>query len=590
MYQITLLLQSTTYVKTNIKQYMTWKTTLSILLLNIVLMGFLWSHLGSNYTPVNDGWFPATLYDTTIPRHDDTQAFDDCLNKQREIELSDRDGDNLFSRIIRRIPYILSGLSGSDGFLILNSMLFSFGVLTGFGIFLVLLCFFPTKPLFSLVTSLLIMYFPIGGTLFWLGAMGVNLGYLLCVYSTLFFFLSLQNNSMRTFAISLILLIACHRTYQGYIPLQAVVCGLYLLMNWRGWREWVVRSSVYVGVSVLGIIPSLLNLTQGSGREGRVADFSLVNIFDGFLVAFMNLFVFSFVELFSEINPAFFSIALIAVIGFLVMYIVRQNALKQNTDFYHPTKGDFKGFLFLIFASIAIFIAGYGPYSVTEIRYGTDRHLLFARPAMVILSVYFLFWIVGLFCKNTRVRSLVLIVVGSILLCFSLQSKVGIADEYAIASKRERIFLGDLAETIESINDDQHCFIMYLEKGFIANKRMKIMLNRPRYPIRHLLQDFSVQAVAFTRWHTKQDDFEYSDTRLNLKNKEVFLGGAMFLWYSLETGFQNFESIEHLLEKSPAIYSQGERGDTSSSAVFSQRRQWYIDERDRLVKEMGLRQ
>jgi len=157
-------------VKTNIKQYMTWKTTLSILLLNIVLMGFLWSHLGSNYTPVNDGWFPATLYDTTIPRHDDTQAFDDCLNKQREIELSDRDGNNLFFRIIRRIPYILSGLSGSDGFLILNSMLFSFGVLTGFGIFLVLLCFFPTKPLFSLVTSLLIMYFPIGGTLFWLGA------------------------------------------------------------------------------------------------------------------------------------------------------------------------------------------------------------------------------------------------------------------------------------------------------------------------------------------------------------------------------------------------------------------------------------
>ena len=561
-------------MQTKVKQ-VSKRALLSVFILNLILVSTLWLKLGSGYTPINDGWFPATTFDYSYDR-------DETVERNRPKNVIP------FHRAVRRLPYAVNGLFDTEGFPILNAILFSINVFSGFGLFLILLCFFPEKPLFSLVASLFFMYFPIGGTLFWFGAMGVNFGFLLCIYSTCFFFISLQRNSIPLFVVSLILLVACHRTYQGYIPIQAIVCMMFLIINRERIKVWFVKTAIFASAGFAGIIPSILNSTTGGGREGRLVDFNLWNIIDGFKSASYNVFIESFITIYNSIGFGTSSVLLISVVCFLLFWFVFKDKNVGQSNLENSESLGFRSFTYILIASLVLFIAGYFPFSLTEIRFGTDRQLLFARVSIVLLTVWVLFWLTFTLIKNKTIAGLSLSLICSLLIGTSMNAKLNIAESYSNASKMMRIFLGDLAIALTKENSNPENIVVYIKKSFVANKKLKVLINRPRYPVRYLMQDDSVQVLSFTQWYTARGYFTYDSDVLTLNTREISLLNTLFLSYSIETGFIPYPSLETLLQNSPEMMAESLPSTNSQGLKYSERENWFVKERNRLLNVTNL--
>lgn len=153
-----------------------------------IIFGYLWYVLGINYTPVHDGWVSVSTYDGA-----------DSAKKMYNIFI------NVFllvdnNRWFRNIPYAL--VSQMPG----RTILYAIYVMTGLGLYLVISKYLNGKMLLSVLASLFIIIYPYDGTLFWLGALGVNLGFLLCIYSLLFFILSVEKRSAIYLFFSLVIL------------------------------------------------------------------------------------------------------------------------------------------------------------------------------------------------------------------------------------------------------------------------------------------------------------------------------------------------------------------------------------------------
>jgi hypothetical protein len=265
-------------------------------------VAYFWSVLGNNYTPVNDGWVSVSkFYQISAP--------DSCVFPQK-----------IGARYVRTIPFILASKLDDVGFTTLNTFLILVNVLTGLGIFLVLNKIFPDKTLLSSVSSVLIMYFPYDGTMFWIGAFGVNLGYLLSIYALYFFICSVEDSSRAKFWVALFLMVASIRTYPGYLPVQALVLSLYLFFDKKiSWRRWWTQAGLFFLIWTIGLVQFAENAISGRGREGNVADFALNGVLNGFSHAIRHLFVDAWITLL-DLNFAFWGRGLVIILAAFVAF------------------------------------------------------------------------------------------------------------------------------------------------------------------------------------------------------------------------------------------------------------------------------
>ena len=551
-----------------------WQCVLGVIFINLIALTYLWSILGPNYTPVNDAWVQLTNLE--VGHFSVRWFFEKALWA---------DGD----RVFQAIPYVFANIFGGDTLKILNVQLLFINLLTAVGIFFVLLQFFQKKYLFCTIASLLVMYYPGDGTMFWLGAFGVNLGLLFCVYSLLFFFRALEFRTYLPLALSLLLLFASCRSYSGQIPFLISVLLVYLLLKRSDWKLWWWKAGIYFFVSAYFLASYAANALSGRGREGATASFDVSSIFTGFMYAVKNLYIGTLKNIYTIEYDHIAIVLVIIVFGFFLFYIIDKNNTRASSVHAGERGDSFQKYLtVLAIVSLLIAIAGYAPFSVSSVRFGTERQLLFARPGVVILYcaiLFILFEQIGR--KYHKIESIGKPLVLALILGLSVMSKGGIAAEYARDSEIQRIFLGDMAITMPEINENPS-IVIYVETHELKIK-FAMLLNRPEFPVRYLYMRNDLDVITISPFFLKRFGFEYDGEIFSTRGRRMLVNNLVVLKYSLDEGFeildelkiQNNDDSKEVIIKSPADYFVEKR------SRLTARQKWFVAERDRLIKKHG---
>ncbi|SDY98771.1 hypothetical protein [Tindallia californiensis] len=553
--------------------------------LNTIIMIYFWHILGPNYTPLNDGWVMLT-------------------NLENGGFSLDWFVKNIFSyggdpRIFRRTPYVIAGLLNGNNILVLKSILFSVVLMQVWGVYLVIDKFFPDNKLFSSVASLLTMYYPYDGTMFWLGAFGVNIGFCLGVFSIFFFIRSTAKESKLQFIISIILLYISCRTYSGYLPGFAAVVFIYIIIQRSEWKKWWMKAVIYFTTLLAHIWMYISRALSGTGREGAVADTNLESLGEGFLNALYIVYVDWILELLriSNFKTEYFLIIL-CIIGmyFYFIYVNEEKDLliKNENTYCYFDGSKAKNITFVLFLiSLVFLVSGYAPFAISDIRMGNERQLLFARSGAVILySWIFIYYIRKLLSKQKKDTTCIAILAISLIVSLAIQNKAAIANEYSTASEIQRIFLGDMADAAPEISKDTHLVIYLKDHSFIVNKQLSMLLNRPQFPIRHLYEDSQINATTISPFYLNRFDAKIKgDETLYVRNKSININELAILYYDFEYGFKPLEKFSYQGGEKASSFTidlPNENRLSYEDKYLTKRQKWFISERDRLVDKYGV--
>ena len=543
-----------------------------VLAANLICVAYLWSYLGFDYTPVNDGWVGVV-------------NFDGQQDRAGPLELADLSNE----RMVRSVPFRIWGKAGSNDFSVLIAQLMLVNVFTGLGLYLIISRFVSNR-LYCAAASLLMMYYPFDGTMFWIGAFGVNFGFVLAIYSLVLLFRSIETRSIALYLPGLALLLASGRTYPGYLPLLASVLVLFLWIRRQEWRTWLGKAIVYWAVFFALLASFAKNAVTGSGREGSVAEFDVAGVLDGFAFAFQHAYVESVRRLFEvEVVSGGVVVAAIGVAAVLV-YLGVTSHQDGNDAGQESSERQFRKVV-LVLAVVAplLLMAGYAPYAFTDIRIGTNRQMLFARLSVVMFYMAIIFWLVGAMIRNRARAALLTAVVSAVLLGMSLEAKSVLAKEYADASEVERIFLGDLAEAAPSFVGDPY-ILLYLEDDVVVNDKAVMLINRPQYLLSYLYGKRRMQVKAMTRYLWVKNDVQVVGDDLVIRNLRIKKDSVLALRYGLRSGLQVIDQLDVPAgRKYPGMTVEfsGQRY-IDNRQPLSERQQWYVDERDRLVRARGI--
>lgn len=536
---------------------MTKNPAIPYIFINCIILFYLWSILGIEYTPVNDAWV-STYY---------AEFF--------------QTKENWFQnpRVFRMIPFwIASELSG-EGFLTINVFLLTINLLTSVTIYQIINKVFNANAVFSAASALLIMYFPYDGTMFWLGAFGVNLGFLFALLSLYYFVSSVRSDSWFLLVISSLFLLASFRTYPGYIPFLLVITSLFLLFEKERWRRWWTKALVFVSAWLISFVLLLSDITSASSRESKVADFSPLEVLHGFYHAFKHLYWGVLSKLISGVGGLEgLSLILILVVTVFFFYLIRgerelPNTVKLGETFYKNI------LLHMLWIAPIIVFFGYAPYAVTELRFGVDRQFLFAKFGIAILLVSLIFWLCYKFIKSDKYRPVAILFASTLTIGSSVQFKAGIAEDYSYASKLERIFLGDLAESLPLIRPDV-TLLIYFEDDVVLNKQSHMLINRPQYLVSYLYQQPSMQVVATNDYLWNRFTPKIKDESIFYRQHQLNLNNLLVLKYSSGSGFNIMRQLTMPTETNSTI-ELTTAPDIAKSKV-SDRQRWFIEQKNLL--------
>ena len=232
--------------------------------------------------------------------------------------------------------------------------------------------------------------------------------------------------------------------------------------------------------------------------------------------------------------------------------------------------------LFLLFA-------GYLPYAISEMRFGNERQLLYVRTSVVFAAFIV---VSALYRKLENPKKLpksttyILCFIATSLL---IQEKMKVADNYRVQSEYVQNFLGEIAQKIPTINEDQKLFIHLENPEFLRKfKKAFVLINRPQYPL-----SFIYQVNARTLDVTTITGYKLHQLKRNNEIQEggfaKFLGvnfeKDIFISYHSENGVTPAIQIEAKWRKESFKLSNlpGLQNLTPASKEPSGRQSWYIE-------------
>jgi|CXWL01.1.fsa_nt_gi hypothetical protein len=553
-----------------------------ILILFVITLGYLWSILGLNYTPVSDGWVNVSVYDRP-----------DAINKMKNIIYG------LFSvtenkRWVRNVPFALASRLPGEGFITISSMLFVINVVSGFGLFLVINRLIPGKDFLAALSSLFIVFYPYDGTLFWHGAFGVNLGFALCIYSIFFFICAIEKKSTIHFMLCLLTLFLSGKTYPGYLPLQLLIFFISLLRNRSNYVTWWPKAIAFLVVYLIGFFSFAGNIISGTGRETRVLNLDISKVISGFFYATKHIYFLFANEFFSIDHFNLFGFVSIALAAMSAFYYFEKSNSRQNE--LYPKNSQNTGYaritLYLLFLGPLILIAGYAPYTISDIRFGTDRQILFARTGVVVFYVSLFLFLVETLVKDKIIASWVRVILPSFIFSLSVQAKGDIAHGFSDVSETERIFLGDMAESVPC-SDQQKTMVIYLIDENEKNNVLfwtRNLVARPKFPIGYLYKNYHLNTYVVNSFWLKQFRTAVCGDSLCIGGKKIPMKQLQVLGYSRDYGFQKIKYLP--IPNDQVLNSKIEVPNLELdklSCQISDRQKWFQNERNRLVVKYNLR-
>lgn len=541
---------------------------LAVLLLNVVIVASFWVELGQNYTPVNDGWVCAL-------RFDNPNIILDQYCTQT-------------GRVLNTIPYWLLSKMPGEGFYTISLMLAVINIFIGTGLYLVLARLMPKQIFFCAVSSLLITYYPLDGTMFWIGAIGVSLGYLFSIFSIHYFFRAIDNSSNTELLIACFLLICSGNSYSGYLLMLGLMICVAMYSRRKTWETWWPKATFFVFLYIVILLQFATNLKHGSGRESNVADLNFDGVISGFKFAFQQLYYKNYIGLNAYKNHIgntlfFLDTIIIAVTLAWISLIAARNEDSKYLSNY-------SGLLFR-FAAISpiVLLVGYAPYAVSLVRFGTERQFLFARPGIVLLYASCIFLLVHFAVRKVKIANLTIVVLSTLVLMSFISNKSNIAFwEYKHASEIERIFLGDLAEVAPTI-DGKPYILVYLDDNDLIedwNKNVTMLITRPSYLVRYLYRQYDLEMTTVTPYLLWKLNATYKNSKLLIKDLSIPSNELLIFHYSLRKGFERLDEIH--LPSGDVVKIPTATAYHIEHKDPTERQQWFINERNRLIQALSI--
>lgn len=525
--------------------------------ITLVILFYFWSILGSSYTPVNDAW--ASIYWV--------EFFETKSNWYEN------------PRLFRMVPFWTATLFSDEGFLTINVFLFLINFFTSITTFLLLKRVFHSSLLFSAVAALFITYFPYDGTMFWLGAFGVNLGLLFALLAIYCFVHAVQEKSWAIFIISCLVLTASFRTYPGYIPFLLAVIAIFFLIERRSWRNWWPKACMFLGAWVINFSIIISEMSSEKARESKLVDLSITDVLRGVYHAFYHLYVGIFEKLVSiprdYLDFGFYVVVITTVTGLCLLAYKKIDNVNSESMVNAYTKIA----LNMLWVSPIILIAGYAPYAISELRFGVDRQFLFAKFGVAILLISLIFSLSYSLFRSHRNRKICVISLSVLILGSSIQSKAEYAEQYSDASKLERIFLGELAESFPRFSHEQNVLIFFSDDVGL-NSKSRILINRPEYLLRHLYDDPDLNVVATNSYLWSRFKPVVKNETILYRNKEIPLQNLVALKYSSTSGFSRMEEL--IITTDEATQKVQLTAPTLIEQKLSDRQRWFIEQKNHL--------
>ena len=549
-----------------------WNDRRVRLVLAILVVSFplVWT-LGYHYTPINDGW--VQLY--VIERGGNT--VEDKLNKILSADID--------SRFFRSIPYMIQGLFQDPNLIVLKLFMIVNFLMTFFGVYLLVGKLLTQRLHLQFLLSLIYMLFPFDGTAFWFGAFGVNLGLLFSVWSLYFIVVAIQKYSLSVLILGGAFGLVALLTYPGHIPIYFSILAVVFFRCASNFKMTLIFGGLLGFILFWGFVPLLAELFANEKRNANVASLDLRLIGKGYIQAFKTIFIRSPTEIaFVDFRYAAIGFSTSAIVTLLIFLGTDNSDPGGTTESIFKRLRLYKFFsdniigLFLI--CFGLFFAGYLPYAITDVRFGNERQLIYARVSFLFLIISTL-WIFQrkyvIFSKPPRIFSSA---VFFVFVGLFVQEKLKVAKSYHDQSQYVKNFLGKLPIIVPEVGDDQR-LIVYFEDRQNMTGKSSMLFNRAQFPISYVYET-GQKKINVTSLDDSKIRRTYGRAELLINNLEKIIiidrSNDITLSYHSQNGFKPLTEIISKRGKT-TIHISGLPGIDNVAANLdglTDRQKWYI--------------
>lgn len=320
-----------------------------------------WLPDGFDIGPVNDGWFQL--------------------------------GAPLFAseptRPFRTVPMFLGQLLSPGDFSGVQAVLLGMLTLHAVFFYAIVRRILPGQRLAALACGFLALFHCADHSYFWLGALGLQFGFVTALASCVTAIDYLDQGKRRQLAATWILQLISVFTYPGFVLVMlGIPMGAWLLRRVTGQRTVAGFLPRITIVLAAGIVFYLCMLHLGVGRNAQAADVQLVRAVQGFAWAGAQL-VRSIPSMVIGLQPI--QLILAAVLA-LLTYPMALHLGKDDAGEPLAEPITWRYLSVLLAGLLALALVSYLPYAISKVRFTADRSLLaagmFAYSALVILLLH----------------------------------------------------------------------------------------------------------------------------------------------------------------------------------------------------------
>jgi hypothetical protein len=371
--------------------------------------------------------------------------------------------------------------------------------------------------------------------MFWLGAFGVNLSYLLLVWGTVVALAAIDRQRPWLHALGLVLLFCGIRTYPGYIFMPLIVVSGFLYMRHgaagylRGFTRHILPQWLTFAVA---LAPTVQGMVQGRGREGRVAHFDVQDVVAGYREMFANLLWRWMDDLWPQASwlvPYAFFFALLFTVSIVLLRRTQRPGDQPPLRAFSP--------LVLAAICLSIVLLCYLPFAVSDIRFDHGRALIACRFGWVVLVVALVDRWQMQFGRPAMARALC--AVGVALLTLFALNRLSLFDARHERSIYQRVLLADLAVALPCPPTNAPIVFIVRQDEFSTKRGGKMLVNRPQFLLRALYANDHIKAYSVSNWLlSRHGRIDPSDGTVIYRRRD--LGPApLLLHYSFDSGIKH---------------------------------------------------
>lgn len=489
-----------------------------------------WLHTGLDMYPLDDGW---AIF--ASPQTGHFSWIDFLLSNRRQL---------------RKLPYLAAMALERDGFVTINVILAGIDILTWLGLFVVLYHVFRKKRIEAFVASALIMLFPNDPTMFWLGAFGVNMSYLLVIWSIALACMAIDRNKPLLQLPALLLFFLGVKTYAGFVVLPPIILA-YLLLRERPPCPIRTLLRLLIPLAVIVAIaaaPVFLAEPIQRGRDSRVASLDPALILKGFGRMLENLAYGWSGEFFL---PSAWMLPYAVCFGLLVataMWLLAKRRGRIVTSRPGTEAVDVRAAMLFVGMCVAVIVIGYLPFSLSSIRFNPDRALMGARIGYACLLVAAASYAARRLSSRNAMW-LVAAAGGALVVLFAV-NKLSVFDERYRRSLYQRVFMADLAVAVPCASSRWPLVIHTKPNEFTAQKGGQFLNLRPHFAFRVIYAKNRLQVFTLNPWMLARFAKRVDQDHIRV-GRRVVGPGAVIFEYSFKDGLRYLPNLTVNAGRSP---------------------------------------